>query len=243
LWAVRSFNPLPILSIPVLHMSSFTFVQDIFRSSNLTIHVRSCHQAELHEFLPAFLETIEDNCIGLAPIYGSKGKLITLAIASESRVIVVKMATRAKKPPKNQVPDFLCQPTICKYAFEMDKLSTALFLDCGNHIVAAKDLLSVSTAHRHSLAARLFALGGESILSKEAVKRCFQHEETPRNDPQTVALQAWAACHAASFSHIRMLLEKIPSINTLVFDKQVLGLHSFRISLFKNIFPGVTASI
>ncbi|KAF8969177.1 P-loop containing nucleoside triphosphate hydrolase protein [Flammula alnicola] len=214
--------------------SPLTIRQDIFKSAHPDIFVTRCHENGIHKSLPTFLQSVQDNVIGLAPIYGSKCRLTSLAISSKTQVLVVTISANCKPSPKanelqvsaprDSLRRVLCQPTVSKYAFQMDKLATALHLDSGLPITAAKDLLSVSKADRHSLEALMDALGGETTLDKRAVKRLFHNEETTSNDFRILALQAWAACCAATLQNILVVLEQVPSIDTLRFDEQSLKL-------------------
>ncbi|KAF9485153.1 hypothetical protein BDN70DRAFT_676615 [Pholiota conissans] len=211
-------------------MSSFIFQQDIFpEKKDIRIHCQRCNEADWAKFLPQFIDSIEDNRIGISTMHGTNGASKTLVISSNSRIIAISISPKASRSsrkgnsPFNQLQDLLCNPKLFKYSLEMDKVSTALFLDFGLTIVAAKDLLSLSTEHsRHSLEACLFALGGSGNIEKQAVKRVFSDKKVTSNDFERASLQAWAVCHAASIPAVHELLQTARLINTFEFDKEIL---------------------
>ncbi|KJA19520.1 hypothetical protein HYPSUDRAFT_892444 [Hypholoma sublateritium FD-334 SS-4] len=199
--------------------------QRLYRSHGSEIMVQSCHPNQLHNLLPPFTTSVDNNVVGLAAVYGPKARLKKLAIASQTRVLIIDM-NQFNKHNKNLLTAILCNPAYDKYAFEMDRLSTSLFLDSGLYIASAKDLLELSDREgkcdRHSLGARMFALGGEKILSSaNAVNKCFLNDDTSRATMEVLALQSWAAGHAAGLSHMSELLKHISPINTMLVDKPV----------------------
>ncbi len=210
--------------------------QHLYRSHTPEIMVQNCHQNQLRKLLPLFEASLKNNIVGLAAIYGSKARLKKLAIASETQVLVIDMNNQ-NKHNKKMLHDFLCNLAYDKYAFEMDRLSGSLFLDCGLHIASARDLLQLSDQEgecdRHSLAARMLALGGDHILSsKKAVNECFRNDDTTQATAEVLALQSWAAGHAARLPDMCELLTSILPINTMLIDEPV---HSFRHSSFDSL--------
>ncbi|KAI9574025.1 P-loop containing nucleoside triphosphate hydrolase protein [Boletus coccyginus] len=116
----------------------------------------------------------------------------------------------------------LLNPKFQKYAFKMDQLAVALYLDLLVHINDAVDMLSVTTEHsRQSLAALVDAMGGEAILHKKNVQSLFfDASESPTVDAATgVALEAWAACRAATLPHMSSRFAFLPRINTNAFPE------------------------
>jgi hypothetical protein len=182
-----------------------TFSQNIFRSVYPDIVVSACDEDAIRASLPDFFESIEDDVIGLAPLYTAKCRLDKVALASRTRILVVTLEnqrkTKAKKvltlEPHESLRSLFCHPTITKYAFQMDKLASALFLDFNIHITAAEDLLSVSKGCRLSLQSFLTVLGGELNVNRNSVKYLCNSEDAIMLDPQTLALQAWAAFSSA----------------------------------------------
>ena len=199
--------------------------QHLYHSHTSGITVQNCHQNQLRKFLPLFENSVENSIVGLAAVYGSKARLNKLAMASPTQVLVIDV----NKHNTKLLNSFLCNPAYDKYAFEMDKLSAALFWDCDLYIASAKDLLELSDREgecdRHSSGARMFALGGKDILSStKAVNECFLNDDTPQATMEVLALQSWAAGHAAGLPHVSLLLKSISPINTMLVDKPVSNL-------------------
>lgn len=212
--------------------------QGLYRSHTTEIMVQNSHQNQLHNLLSAFATSVNNAVVGLAAVYGPKARMKKLAIASETQVLIIDMNNHNKRN-KNLLDNFLCNPAYDKYAFEMDRLSTSLFLDCGLYITGARDLLELSDREgecdRHSLSARMFALGGKNILSSaKAVNKCFLNDDTAQATTQVLALQSWAAGHAAGLPHMSELLKRISPINTMLVDKPVSSL-TFTLIQFSKI--------
>lgn len=221
-------------------MASETFAlrSDIFRATSPSILVSCVHENVLAadpSILSRLLATTEDGAIGLAPIYGPRCVLTTLALSTPSHVLVVRLgAAKAKKQGKKRpkratgrpsisiLKNLLCHPTVTKYAFRMDRLSTSLFFDLDSRITNGIDLLSVSMkASRRSFQALMVALGGEQFLNRTAVTAAFKHEEGAHTSQKEVALQAWAALHAAKLASSTKAISKLPRINTELFSEEV----------------------
>lgn len=219
--------------------STLTLSQNIFRSIYPDIIVSACHEDDIQANLPDFFESIEDDVIGLAPLYTAKCRLDIVALASKTRILVVTLAklrkAQAKKmltlEPHESLRSLLCYPTITKCAFQMDKLASALFLDCNVHITAAKDLLSVSKGDRLSLQSFMTVLGGELDVNRNSVKHLCNSEDAIMLDPQTLGLQAWAAFSSAILPDMKIRLQIIPSINTEILDNVVVINYSYHLRL------------
>ncbi|CAK5268392.1 unnamed protein product [Mycena citricolor] len=193
--------------------SSFTVAQDIFRppfpSTNITVKV-------VH--LAALTRNVITDClgsitgmggIGVAPVYGAKCVLTTLALASSDKVLVVKLGPQAtgiknsngggkakRRRGRELLTEILLSLNLTKYAFQMDILVTSLYLDLGMRLCNGVDLLDVLSqgASRRSRAAIFNVLGGEAGLFKDDVAALFQGEEHVRGTTvKQNALQAWAA--------------------------------------------------
>lgn len=182
---------------------AFTIQQDIFKNSHPTIKARKATWDRIERPLNDFLATLDGNeSVGLSPTYGKKSRLSTLAIASTSIVLLISLPSISSskkgdvmrfKYQLRSLEAFLTDPTVTKYAFQMDKLSAALFCDLGICISRGKDVLSISKYDRHSIAAILEILGNPENIDPSAVKKLFRDEERQGNDERTIALQAWAA--------------------------------------------------
>lgn len=202
---------------------SFDLGQDIFKETHPSIHVVTVHEnAITQQILNCFSG---DSVIGLAPVYGAKCALVTIAISTLSHVLIVHFSSskgnRLRLTPGRILlrDNIFCHPECQKYAFRMDRLSASLFLDQNLRITGGVDLLSLSNNNRRSLNAVMVALGGEVTLNKPAVVALFKHEEAISTPSRDVALQAWAACQAANLSS--SILWKIPRIDTQHMEDKV----------------------
>jgi hypothetical protein len=220
--------------------NTFDVLQDIFTQSYPSIHVVSLDENALvanPKILGNFLSTSDDGVIGLAPVYGAKCRLTTLAFSTLSDVLLIRFSSgnpngKKKRKTNTTTPhltpgrkllqdNILCHPERQKFAFRMDRLAASIFLDQGLRIWGGVDLLSSSKAARRSLDALMNALGGETTLYKDNMKALFKHEETATTPIRDVALQAWAACRAGSHKSLSKLLSKIPTIDTQDFGREV----------------------
>jgi regulator of nonsense transcripts 1 len=185
-------------------------------------HVNDLKKATVN----AFLGTVMDGAIGVAPSYGSRCVLSTIAFSSASQVLLIRLSSsrasgKSRKGQKNRatvnrslLEDILCHVDSTKYTFKMDKLSTALHLDLGLHITNGVDLLSVhAKGDRYSVATLMSALGGETTLNKAAVSALFKDDEMGSNIRAT-AMQAWVACHAGVLPHMLQRFASLARVNT-----------------------------
>jgi hypothetical protein len=219
---------------------TFDILQNIFKQKHPLIHVISVDDNVLiadPQILWNFLSTADAEVIGLAPVYGAKCVLSSLAFSTLSQVLVVRFSSAKPKgkkkkkankttphltPGKSLLQDnILCHPDRQKYAFRMDKLSASLFLDLNLRMTRGIDLISSSGSGRKSVAAKMNALGGETTLHKSQTIALFKHEETATTPIQDVALQAWAACRAGSLPSLTKALSKLPRIDTRVLGENV----------------------
>ena len=213
-------------------MASDTVIHPkIFKETSPPIPVSYVHENVLYTdptVLSHLLATTEDGAIGLAPVYGSKCVLTTLAVSTPSQVLVIRLG--ANKCGKRAIAqssitglkNLLCSPNITKYAFRMDRLSTSLFLDFRLRITNGVDLLSISPQkeNRRSFQALMVALGGENVLRRADVTAAFKHDEGPCTSQDEVALQAWAALHAAKLPSSIEIISNLSKINTETFDEE-----------------------
>ena len=152
--------------------------------------------------------------LGVTASYGQKCVLVALAFSSESRVLLIAMDDTSK-PTKLQEKilrdELLCNTSLEKHGFFMERLAAALFLDFGLHIQHAFDLASSGAAYKAALArARAQDSSGGS-----AVKFVFTEQATILPRKTGFALRAWA-CHAA----VQGVHAKPDLINTLAKDTE-----------------------
>ncbi|KAG6896312.1 hypothetical protein C0992_009102 [Termitomyces sp. T32_za158] len=169
--------------------------------------------------LDTFVQSTFGDVLGLAPTYGSKCALTTLAIFNGTKGLLVRF-TKTKARNKCTLGRTLLQPLLLsqhrKLAFKMDRLAAALYWDVGLYIARGIDLLSVATAKdgRNSFDAFMTALGGEHMLNKGKAKQLFKQEEKDRSDFCYAALRAWAAYQAAFLQTTSKRLFKSLEVNT-----------------------------
>ena len=215
---------------PTCDMDIFTVQQNIFRNDNhRPIPVIACHEQNLTlEVLSNFLKLGEAGHIGLAPVYDGKCCLSKLAMATDTQVLLVTLLPKAatssrkskKSPARIALESIFSHKGITFYAFKMDYVAGALYLDHGIRLQAGKHLLSVS--NKKQLDGLMVALGGEMTLNKHNVIDLFRNEASSSNEAKTTALQAWTAYQAATMPHTFQRVCQLPNINTLSIDKPVL---------------------
>ena len=211
-------------------MDTFTVQQNIFWNVyRRPITVIACHEQNLTlEVLGNFLKLGEAGHIGLAPVHDGKRCLSKLAMATDTQVLLItllpKAATSSRKskkiPARIALESIFSNKDITFYAFKMDYVAGALYLDHGIHLQAGKHLPSVS--NKKQLDGLMEALGGEMTLNKRNVIDLFRNEASSSNEAKTTALQAWAAYQAATMPHTSQRVCQLPNINTLSIAKPVL---------------------
>jgi len=202
--------------------------------------------------LQRLLDPVADGIVGVASVYRSDCSLSCLAFGTLTRALVVHFAAppktnlQKKKGQEQQPPVYrgrtllqeliLCDSNIQLYGYRIDRIAVALFLDLSLRINAAVDILSVNPDRydRRSPQALMNALGGELLLHKENVRALFAwrggHDPLSSND---VALQAWAACRAATLTHVAPRYATIPRIATDTIQDFVCNLH-YVVELFSS---------
>ncbi|KAK0458310.1 P-loop containing nucleoside triphosphate hydrolase protein [Desarmillaria tabescens] len=168
--------------------------------------------------------------LGIAPVYGSKCALSTVAFASSTHVMIIDFSRQGKgggnlrASGKRYALDLLEYIVLCspypKYAFRMDNVALSLILDLNLPIVNGVDLLDLQS-NRQSFESVLIALGGKSYhtqLDRNNVAALFQQEESSQTLEKHTALQAWSACRAAMLDHMAAASDA-PKISTLNFDQ------------------------
>ena len=214
---------------------SFTISQNLFTKDSTVITVIKCvSDAVTMRHLQPLLDA-PDCVLGVSATYDQECRLSSIAFSTLSRVLVVdismsKDAVKIRRIAQswNLIQDhLLLNSKYQKYAFRMDQLAVTLYLDPSVRINDAVDMLSVTTGNkRQSLQALMNAMGGETLLLKKNVNSLFFHtSRSPTVDTAAnVALQAWAACKAATLPHMSSRFASIPRIDTLSFPKAVWNL-------------------
>ncbi|KAG0705729.1 P-loop containing nucleoside triphosphate hydrolase protein [Suillus ampliporus] len=211
----------------------FALQQDIYRYDHGLIVVEEVDENTVS--FPALwrlINSAESCAIGVTATYRADCTLSCLAFATLARVLVVYFfASKKPKPHQQQQKaqleeppvsrgrtliqyQILCNPSIRLYGYRIDRIALGLFLDLSLRINDAVDILSVSTSDRRSLQAIMNALGGELLLHRENVKTLFSHREGDALATKNVALQAWAACRAATLPDMMIRYAAISRIAT-----------------------------
>jgi len=158
--------------------------------------------------------------IGVAASYGKECILEALAFSTESRVLLLTMngdsgsAKRQKQILRNEL---LCNISLEKHGFFMERLAAALHLDLGLFIRQAFDIVS-SGDTRGSMAAYESVLGraraGDS-LNISAVETIFAEQPFILSRKTAFALRAWA-CYIA----VQAFPDNPGAIDTSIKDSQ-----------------------
>lgn len=215
----------------------FTITQNLFRHDSTTFTVVKCQDdAVSGEHLQPLLETVlAHGALGISATYDKTCRLSSIAFATLSQVLVVNISKSARHNfqdarqrriarTKSLLQDrLLLNRNFPKYAFTMDQIAVALYLDLSIRIRDAVDMISVTTDGRHSLQALMTAMGGEVQLNKENVKSLFFNHSglLTMNATLDVALKAWAACKAATLPDMSPRFASLSRIDTMAFSRVV----------------------
>ncbi|KAI6094840.1 P-loop containing nucleoside triphosphate hydrolase protein [Pisolithus croceorrhizus] len=178
--------------------------------------------------LHSFLSTVmPEGAIGISASYRVNCQLSAIAFSSLSRALVVRLTSgrlplasnEDKRKRITQARDLLQERILCstdhqKYAFKMDRIAIALYLDVALRIVGAVDMLSVSLHNRRSLQAFMNAMGGEFTLHKSNVKALFFRDEPGPVSDSDLVEQAWAACQVSNLPHMASRFRTLRRIGT-----------------------------
>ncbi|KAG9314970.1 P-loop containing nucleoside triphosphate hydrolase protein [Chiua virens] len=206
---------------------SVTIPQNLFLNDDSIITVVKCgDDAVSAQLLQPLLDTA-DAVLGVAATYGENCQLSSIAFSTLSQTLVVNLVprrgpqSRRVAASKTLIQDRLfLNPKLQKYAFKMDMLAVALFLDLSIRISGGVDMLSVTTTDsRESPQAMMNAMGGELKLNKKNVKSLFFDTASLVDATSKVALEAWAACRAATLPDMASRFESLARINTEAFSR------------------------
>jgi regulator of nonsense transcripts 1 len=212
----------------------FTLQQNVYKADHGPITVEDVDENNVSSLaLQRLINSAAGASVGVAATYRpGTCSLSTLAFATLTRALVVhffaankqnKQQQQKKKGQEQHPPvsrgriliqdQILCNVGIKLYGYRVDRIALALFLDLSLRINGAVDVLSVSTSDRRSLQAIMNALGGETLLQKDNVKSLFSYREG-EGASKDVALQAWAACRAATLDDMTFRFAAISRIDT-----------------------------
>jgi hypothetical protein len=138
--------------------------------------------------------------LGVAASYGEKCCLDALVFSTESRVLLITMdatSKSAKRPKQVLKNNLLCDDSLEKHGFFVERLAAALYLDLGLHIRNAFDITS-GRSQRGCVAAYKGVLQarGMGSLNEPVVERIFAEQPFTPSKRKVFALRAWA-CYTA----------------------------------------------
>jgi regulator of nonsense transcripts 1 len=192
--------------------------QNIFNAHHDPIFVDDLHEDDIVSptVLLRFLHSAHGGTIGVAASYRSNCSLSCLAFATLTHALIVRFSAPEGKKKKNrqeQQPPvskgrsllgvhILCNPDIQLCGFRMDRIAVSLFLELELCINSAVDIQSVTlTDDRRSLQAVMNAFGDEDLQQKNLEALFTERQKKGPPAAADMALQAWAACRAATLSY------------------------------------------
>ncbi|KAI6042866.1 hypothetical protein EDC04DRAFT_3088249, partial [Pisolithus marmoratus] len=206
-----------------------TITSELFLNKSSKIVFETVSEDSLDaRHLRSFLNTVmSEGAIGISTSYRYRCQLSAVTLSLPSRALVVHLTNGDLSLGRNDSKrnriirgrnlleeQILCNADYQKYAFKMDRIAIALYLDMALRIDDAVDVLSVSSSNRRSLQALTDAMGGWSTLGKSSVKALFfSMESYPVSDSDLVQ-QAWAACKAAVLPHMAERFRALGRIRT-----------------------------
>lgn len=168
------------------------------------LEVEVVHEKELRQHhIDTFLDTVTDDNIGLAPIYGTSASLSSLAFASTTHVLHIRFSARSEakltKPRKLLQDALLCDIGLTKYAFLMDKLTLTLYHCFKIRVAGAFSLCPSQPADYFAPEALVKCLDGVAgSPSKESLVKLFTAHEGKETNQEDAYRQAWLALHGGS---------------------------------------------
>ncbi|KAG1750831.1 P-loop containing nucleoside triphosphate hydrolase protein [Suillus lakei] len=215
----------------------FSLQQNVYKADYEPIVVDDVDENSISSAaLRRLIDSAQGATVGMAATYRPDCTISSLAFATLTRALVIhflaantqqqqqKKKKKKKKKGQEQQPSvsrgriliqdqILCDIGIKLYGYRIDRIALGLFLDLSLRINAAVDILSVSVSDRRSLEATMDALGGGLLLQKQNVQILFAHREGAAAS-KDVALQAWAACRAATLDGMTLRYAALSRIAT-----------------------------
>lgn len=175
-----------------------------------------------------------EGAIGISASYREDSRLSAIAFSSLSAALVVhvtlssdlpRRSSRGERARITQARNLLREQILCnadygKYAFRMDRIAIALYLDMGLRIEHAVDMLSASHSDRQSLQALIDVMDGGSTLHRSNVKALFFSDKFGTVSDSDLVQQAWAACQASAFSDMATRFRELRRIRTNVIPEE-----------------------
>ena len=162
--------------------------------------------------------------VGLAPAYNEKDQLVAIALATESKVLVVQLAKDKKvtlhKGRALLLTKVLCNPDCMLYVFGIAQVALSLYLDHDLRILNGVNIESICPESQDSvvspLAAVKFAVGDQWPVHEDNIKAAFQEKLwDPKPAKHTsLALKAWLAGFLPAIPGQEELFNAVRRVNT-----------------------------
>lgn len=182
----------------------FTVQQAILRGGPSDLPVVVCDQSSLTEqVFQDFLQTVQNGIIGVAPTFGTHCALQTLAFASSTQILLVKLPSKHNHGSKDTssrrlalLVNMLCNPAYTRYALHPERIAAGLFLDLGMKAGTFVDLWSLAHKKPTDYAFLCTVLGQQNIL--RSARNVYKDEKREPGWFKRAALRAWMSCYIAS---------------------------------------------
>ncbi|PCH42407.1 nucleoside triphosphate hydrolase protein [Wolfiporia cocos MD-104 SS10] len=174
--------------------------------------------------------------IGLSPAYAESGMLAALAMAIDTRSLVVQFHGKqkaeresVKKARALLQSSILCHDDCILYAFDLGPLGTALFYDHGLHMLRGIDVQSACSnsdapGGNSPLAAIVFALGDKKQAIKSNVRQAFADSSWDAARTAPLVLRAWIASYLPTISDMEEKFNAVKPVNTKDMEDEYLSL-------------------
>ncbi|KAH9917836.1 P-loop containing nucleoside triphosphate hydrolase protein [Fomitopsis serialis] len=162
--------------------------------------------------------------IGIAPAYSPSDQLLAIAIATESRILVIQLQ-KSKGDTLHRGRALLLTKVLCNsdcmlYAFNIGQLALSLFLDHGLRIVNGISIEGICPGSQECIISPLeavqFAVGDQWPIYEDNIKAAFREkiwDPTPaRQTP--LALKAWLASFLPAIPDIEERYNSVKRVNT-----------------------------
>lgn len=208
-----------------------TLYQNFIDTNSPPIRQQTLLEAKLTEELlddflrsaPMFPNPIR---VGLSPAYNEKDQLVAIALATESKALVIQLGLRKDKKgslPKGREPlltKILCNPDCMLYVFGIAQVALSLYLDHDLRILNGVNIESICPESQDGfvspLAAVKFAVGDQWPIHEDNVKAAFQDKLwDPKPAKHTsLALKAWLAAFLPAIPGQEEQFNTVRRVNT-----------------------------
>ena len=188
------------MTLPTSSMGSVTIItQKIYKAPlpPITLELIDLPSLTTQSISDLIVSQGEGARLGIAASYGEKCVLETLAFSTQTRVLLITMsgnaegAHRQKQILRNEL---LCDITLEKHGFFVERIAAALYLDLGLYVRNAFDIASAGDK-RGSMAAYKGILARAQTqlpLNESVVESIFAEQPFILSRKDDFALRAWA---------------------------------------------------